>query len=182
MKLSDILDFIDDSDKFIITVEGHEVTFLDEYGLSCGDNAHFFVAGNEFGATTLIHSSHFENAWGAWIDSCPTIEESELPEAYGVPDSPEIKAWKESHPSPPPYSSDGWRPWCDAMRAEEKRIFKAWSDDMHAGLREYPELSEGYEYQSNASGTGIVNVGHYSWMREADLDEVKVTRKEKTSK
>jgi len=40
-----------------------------------------------------------------------------------------------------------------------------------------PELIEGYEMQSNFSGTGIVNVGHYSWMHEADLDKVVLVRK-----
>lgn len=30
------------------------------------------------------------------------------------------------------------------------------------------ELVEGYEYQSNASGTGIVATGYYGWLRPAD--------------
>jgi len=45
------------------------------------------------------------------------------------------------------------------------------------GERDYPELIEGYEMQDNCSGTGIVNVGHYSWMNEADLSQVDVSRK-----
>ena len=31
---------------------------------------------------------------------------------------------------------------------------------------EYPDLIEGYRYQSNSTGTGIVNVGHYEWFEE----------------
>ena len=31
---------------------------------------------------------------------------------------------------------------------------------------EHPDLLEGYQYQSNATGTGIVNVGHYEWIEE----------------
>jgi hypothetical protein len=34
------------------------------------------------------------------------------------------------------------------------------------------ELIEGYQYQSNSSGTGIVNTGHYEWLRKADADEI----------
>ncbi len=36
---------------------------------------------------------------------------------------------------------------------------------------EYPDLSEGYQYQSNSSGTGIVNVGYYEWYREAEASD-----------
>jgi hypothetical protein len=36
-------------------------------------------------------------------------------------------------------------------------------------------LIEGYTYQSNASGTGIVDEGHYSWLNKADLSQVEVT-------
>jgi hypothetical protein len=36
---------------------------------------------------------------------------------------------------------------------------------------DWPELVEGYEMQSNCSGTGIVDVGHYAWLREMDRDD-----------
>jgi hypothetical protein len=34
------------------------------------------------------------------------------------------------------------------------------------GWREYPDLIEGYTYQSNFSGTGIVATGHCEWLHE----------------
>lgn len=40
----------------------------------------------------------------------------------------------------------------------------AWEGE-YAREGEYRELEEGYQYQSNASGTGIVNAGHYEWSR-----------------
>ncbi len=51
------------------------------------------------------------------------------------------------------------------------------SYDGHAMLAECegPDIIEGYEHQSNASGTGIVSMGHYSWMNAADLDLVEVS-------
>ena len=90
--LAEVIDFIDDPDQFTITYTKHgcetTVEFTDSYGLSCGSNGEWFVAGHEFGATILIHASSFEDAWGEWIDNSPTIEESEVPEAYGIDDSP----------------------------------------------------------------------------------------------
>jgi hypothetical protein len=29
-----------------------------------------------------------------------------------------------------------------------------------------PDLVEGYHYQSNVTGTGIVNMGHYAWLEQ----------------
>lgn len=176
--LKDILDFIDSPDDFTIEVDGHAVKLIDDYGMSCGSNAEWYVAGHEFGPCVLVHAKGFESAWEAWIDESPTIAESELTEAYGVPDSEEIETWKEKNPAPPYYSGD-WREWADRLHAEEKRILAVWGDAAHAGEREYPELIEGYEYQSNASGTGIVDVGCYAWMNEADLSKITITRKEK---
>ena len=181
MNLADILDFIDDPSKFTLTVDGHEVKFQDEYGLSRGSNGEFFVAGHEFGATVLIHASGFDSAWEAWIDERETIPESELPEAYGVDDMPEMAAWKEVNPYPRHCGAGPeFQAWADRKNAEAMRILQARERAARESDGEYPDLIEGYEYQSNASGTGIVDVGHYAWMNEADLSKVEVTRKEKS--
>jgi hypothetical protein len=179
MILQDLLDFIDRNDDFELEYDGHKVTFYDDYGISCGSNAEWFVAGHEFGASFLIHACSFEAAWEVWIDESPTIPESELTEAYGVPDSDEISTWREKNPVPPYHEREAWSAWFDAKHVEEKRILTAWDDASRARERDYPGLIEGYEYQSNSSGTGIVDVGHYAWMNEADLSKVVVTRKVK---
>jgi hypothetical protein len=176
--LAEVIDFIDDSDSFKLEYDGHEVKFLDLYGLSCGSNGEWFVAGHEFGATILVHADSFESAWEEWIDESPTIEESDLPDAYGIDETPEMASWEESHPAPFGAGSD-FSAWAELMHAEAMRILQAWDRDARDGTRkDYPELIEGYEYQSNATGTGIVDVGHYSWMNEADLDLCVITRKE----
>lgn len=36
---------------------------------------------------------------------------------------------------------------------------------------DYPELVDGYYMQSNCSGTGIVDIGHYAWLREMTHDD-----------
>jgi hypothetical protein len=173
MNLQDILDFIDDPSKFVLTVNGDEVKFQDEYGLSCGSNGEFFVAGYEWGPSVLIHARSFESAWDAWINECETIPESELPEAYGVDDMPEMAAWKEVNPYPRHCGAGPeFQAWVERKNAEAMRILQA-----RDAAGEYPELIEGYEMQSNCSGTGIVDVGHYAWMNEADLAKVEVSRK-----
>jgi hypothetical protein len=179
MILADLLDFIDDSKAFTLEYDGHTVEFQDEYGLSCGSNGEWFVAGHEFGACVLIHARGFESAWEAWIDESPTIPESELPEAYGIDETAEMLAWKDVNPSPRHCGAGPeFQAWADRKNAEAIRILQAWDEAARAGERDdYPELIEGYEYQSNASGTGIVDVGHYAWMNEADLTKVEVIRK-----
>jgi hypothetical protein len=170
--LAEVIDFIDDPSAFKLEHEEHELTFHDDYGLSCGSNGEWFLAGYEFGASVLIHSSNFSDAWDTWIDECKTIPVDEMTEAYGIDDTPEMAAWKETHPAPQYFSTE-WAAWCAAKATEAKRILK------DCEPKDGWELIEGYEYQSNATGTGIVDVGHYAWMREADLSEITITRKEK---
>ena len=39
----------------------------------------------------------------------------------------------------------------------------------------FVELAEGYCYQSNFTGTGIVDEGHYAWLREIDAAWLRAT-------
>lgn len=182
--LADILGFIDDPDKYRITIDGHEVKFIDDYGLSCGSNGEWFVAGHEFGPHVLVHASDFEGAWEAWIDESPTIPKEELIEAYspggdkGSFFDEAIDAYRSAS------ASFQYGRWTDEDWAKIKASAKSALDAMASaaggpqGSDEYPEIVQGYELQSNASGTGIVDVGDYA-MNEADLSKVEVTRKEK---
>lgn len=182
--LKDILDFIDNPEDFTLlqTEDGreHEIKLIDDYGLSCGSNGQFFLAGAEFGATHLIHASSFGAAWGAWIDESPTIDQDEVFEAYGIDDCKEMAAWKDTHPAPMTmFDHSEWEAWIAGKKAEALRILAQWDADAGQGLRQdYPELIEGYEMQDNSSETGIVDVG-YSWMREDDLSLITIARKNK---
>lgn len=97
----------------------------------------------------VIRARSFETAWEIAIDECATIPESEVPEAYGF------------------YSSD---------HADPAKALRDAADAAHAGLGEYPELVEGYEYQSNCTGTGIVDVGRYAWLREMTREDCATIR------
>jgi hypothetical protein len=54
-------------------------------------------------------------------------------------------------------------------------------EEMLAHEGEWPELIEGYHYQANFSGTGIVSVSHYEWLRayeSGDSETVRLTIRE----
>lgn len=182
MKLSELVDFLDDPSEFEILYKGSKVKYLNEAG-TISDSSRFFVAGFEFGAHVLVHvesyrnGEGFESAWSAWIDESETIPESELIEAYQVDgDTPEDMARKEIATAEenegrdvPRYFSPEFDAHCERVKARAIEILKS-RDDW--------DLVEGYEYQSNSSGTGIVSLGHCAWMNEADLDDIEIVRKE----
>lgn len=80
----------------------------------------WYLFGREFGPEWLVRADSFQSAWEIVVDEMPTINESEVEEAY------------------------------------------------YLGDDEQETLHEGYEYQSNASGTGIVDIGHDAWQEEID--------------
>jgi hypothetical protein len=89
---------------------------------------------NEHGACAVVHASDLHDAWDAWIDNAPTIDPSEVCEAYGLTqkDFDAIDCWDNG-----------------------------------------PNLCEGYTYQSNASGTGIVDTGHNTWLQVATVESLR---------
>lgn len=184
MTLAIILGFIEDPDRYVIKCNDHEVKFIDDYGLSCGTNGSFFVVGNEFGATHLIHASSYEDAWDAWLDEQPTIAEDGLIEAYS-PGNEKGSFLDEAIDVYPGRSEGRWteEDWTK-IRASAKAALDAMASAASGpqGSGEYPELVEGYEFQSNTSGTGVVDVGHYTTINEADLSQFEVTPKEPEKK
>ena len=180
MKLSELIGFLTEPEKYTITYRGHEVKYLNE-ACTYDDDSRFFVAGHEFGATHLIHVESrregFEQAWGLWIDESPTIPEKELIEAY-CPSHDKGSFLDEAIDAYPGRGEGRWtdEDWAKIRENARKALADA-DDSARNEDGEYPELVEGYEHQDNASGTGIVDVGHYAWMNEADLDDVEITLK-----
>lgn len=177
LKLQDAIDLFDDSSDFTFAVNHGDrlvdVKFQDDYGLGGRDVASFFLAGFENGPQMLIHARSFEAAWEAWIDELPTIPESEIPEAYGMCD--EFRDEYEKTDPCPPFRGGAVGEGYDAWQARfHAAAIKELREREDAG--EEVRLEEGYEYQSNASGTGIVDVGHYAWMNEIDASDIVVRR------
>lgn len=162
-----VLAFLRGDEGVAIMIGDREVEFIDDYGIDSGGGVQWYVVSNEFGPTCLVHACGYEDAWSAWLDEQPTIPESELPHAYNVYDSTEMRVWREANPLPA-FGSGEWQAYRDAERAEIERVF---------GLRNNWELVEGFEFQNNGSGTGIVDVGLYATMGEADLSQIVIARR-----
>lgn len=55
-------------------------------------------------------------------------------------------------------SDEAWGEWLDSLPP----ISDAEMEDAFEGVT----LFEGYEHQPNATGTGVVDVGHHAWIRQ----------------
>ncbi len=93
--------------------------------------------GHEYGVLMFVRAQSFEDAYSIAIDESPTIDEADVPEAYGF-EGPDAREQLDA-----------------AVAAAD------------AGDGEWPELVEGYVYQDNGSDTGIVAESPYAWLREA---------------
>lgn len=191
MKLSDLLAFIETPTDFDLLYRGNRVGYLNEDGAAFDDDAKFFIASNDaYGEDlVLIHvqayrGDGFEPAYEQWIDSMPTVEADDLPDAYLVPGAESYQTFddlaRESMPDMPKseYGNTLYTgPEADAWSAQKKalaaKLLKEAFDAAQA-TGNYPSEAEGY--RMNSSGE-IVDVGHYENIREADLDEVTIVRK-----
>ena len=186
-RLSDALDFFEDSDAFTFGLaEGEnggdekDLIFLDDSGLSSRSPDSFFACGYEHGATHLIHARSFEAAWEAWVDELPTIPASELIEAYGIVDDYRDE-YEKIDPAPAwgpgGAGSPEWNAWHARFAAACHVELQRRDAAAREGKNDYPELIEGYEMQSNCSGTGIVDMSYYAWMREVDPSDIVIARR-----
>ena len=161
----------------------------------------YWVYGNECGTSLVIRCDGECSAYDIAIDESPTIEPDEIPEAYGfyfmqakscfAPDNGEpwyilcdtnfhgkeigeivsesvLKCTGDRRCLGDYVEIDGF--WKFFLEFPTKEAAIASAMDY---INKHPlELIEGYQYQSNSSETGIVNVGHYEWLREANADEI----------
>lgn len=168
---------------------------VDGYGYSAnGYNSKLFAICHEYGYCHLVHCDNESEAWETSVDESSTIAEDEVIEAYGF----YLMQAKSC------FSPDCGEPWyvlCDTNFHENdigevvsESVLKCTGDRLTIGvafsskedaitfclefIRERElDLVEGCEYQSNDSGTGIVNTGHYGHMREVAWSDLVVTRK-----
>ncbi len=166
MTLKRLIEILDDSSKSKFSVRDRErlvkVNFIDDYGLGCSKyNAKFYLFYNEFGYTDLVHADNETSAWEAWIDEQETVPMEEVHEAYGAYDAMRDYMIQKG------YEDDRHlRDFCN----RNCPLFFRWKNAQEHEM----DLIEGYHYQSNFTGTGIVDVGHYVGIREASLEEVVV--------
>ena len=138
---------------------GHPIQTYDD----CGEA--LYVYGKEYGASMIINANSWEAAYGIAIDESATIPEEEVFEAYGS-----FEWLRESMPELWPEYFQVYRKPGEGKSMGPQTVadilFAMHCEKLLAEDEEYPELQEGYQYQSNASGTGIVETGYYEWLQE----------------
>jgi len=145
----------------------------------------FFDYGHEFGTMLVIRTDDESTAYDIAIDESTTIEPDEVPEAYGF----YLMQAKSC------FAPDNGEPWYICSDVENhgetvsETILKCRGDRQCIGgefdsrgaaidfalryIRDHDiNLIEGYRYQDNSTGTGIVNTGHYEWIRVANANEI----------
>ena len=156
----------------------------------------YFAYGHEFGTSLVIRTDNESTAYEIAIDESPTISLDEVPEAYGFYFMQAKSCFAPDKGGPWYICSD-----TEFGQMVSETVLKCTGDRKCIGryeeiegfwkfLPEFPSreaalqfalefiqehacgLIEGYQYQSNYSGTGIVNVGHYEWLRAANADEI----------
>jgi hypothetical protein len=170
---------------------------IDDYGYSVGGhNAKLFVVSHEFGASAVIHAQHDSEAWDAYIDEEKTIDTSELHEAYGFYLMQACKCFEQNLTAP-------WYVLCDRSFHDDsigeivsEAVLKCTGDRLTVGgaftTKEHAQqfalefacenecaVIEGYKQQSNSSGTGIVNVGHYTRIEPLPWNKLVIRHKPK---
>ena len=81
---------------------------------------------------------------------------------------------------------DAYGVWVDLQQTiAESEVWEAYGyDTVEAYVKfcdgdnngDWPDLIEGYRYQDNTTGTGIVNVGDYEWQAEVKTSTVELVR------
>lgn len=141
--------------------------------------------GHEYGIVRIIRADSYESAYGIAVDESPTIEPDELHEAYGFYLMQACR-WCDVKSKAPFYvlsdhdehgemvsektlvCNGDRRSIADApTKKEALALAKAYISEHEM------DVIEGYSQQDNASGTGIVNVGDYEWLREITETELK---------
>lgn len=173
MKVS-VKDFVDASDN----PEQFDWYYYDEsrdqyekvkfYQDATGLDERFYLFGREYGAEMIVSCYDGDGtAHGIWLDELTPIEYEEVHEAYNAFDK--LLEYMEAKGYENDQQLRGFcNRWC-------KFYFNV--DTKEDGAWDRWELDEAYQYQPNATDTGIVYAGHYEWMREIDPSEVYFERK-----
>ncbi len=171
MKAEDIAEAYENPEKQRWAYNGRELPVVFEE-TSLSDASWYVASRDAYGSPDmLILAGSWESAYEAWIDESPTITEDELPEAYLVPGADSYQTFDDLarenlEKLNPKTEGESWEAYHARVVAEGLRLLRALPNDA------CPELAEGYRYQSNFTGTGIVDGGHYETMSEIDSEDV----------
>jgi hypothetical protein len=148
--------------------------------LEASHGGKLYLAGHEWGVTHLIKAANESDAHAEWLDNQPTVPEDELYEAYGFPTNELydrfcelskagldaayawVKWWNEDEQSPRNKCVHNVMNICTYPNRWQEIELNT------SGItvpNDFPMLIEDYDYQPNFSGTGVVNIGQYHWMK-----------------
>ncbi len=146
------------SDKEIVNVKWYKVDIpFEDFGMG-----RLFVISNEFGPCFVSRNLNMCDAHEDYLDHANPIEEDELLEAYSVFDT--MADWLCQKNQIDRNNRSEWLRVCKFIDAWKEDFFQFMvkSDDYDM------ELCEGYQYQPNASGTGVVWEGHHLHISEVE--------------
>lgn len=137
-----------------------------------------FVIEAEGNWLALITARNEQDAWGCYVDLCPTIAPEDLPEAYGFHISQPGRYFDDKTGAPYLLISkhdeigtlqdvDGWKGHRRVVGSYESRE-AAESACMEIAADNQLDIIEGYEHQGNSTDTGIVNTGHSQHISQFD--------------
>ena len=143
-------------------------------------NGECYVFRNTFGVECIVCANGESAAWETMVDESKPIDQDELHEAYGLylmqakscfaPDNGEdwyVLLNTNFHDKGSIVSESTLK--CNGDRLTTGHVFATKQDAIEHALEFIQEneldLIEGYEYQSNSTGTGIVSIDHNTQMR-----------------
>lgn len=147
----------------------------------------FYAYGNEFGLSQIILCDSEQSAYEIAIDESPTIEPADVIKAYGFYLMQACRYNDHEGKKTAPFyvlsdhDEHGESTSESVLFCTGDRLTIGGSFDDEQSAIDYAmsyiaeheiDLIEGYQYQSNASDTGIVSVSYYEWLREATDSEI----------
>lgn len=166
MKLSEFHKLANTSShKLKFTLDNRELKLIDDYGFPDGK---LFIVGREYGPEYIVCARTESDAFEAWVDSIPPIPLEEVHEAYNAFDK--LVEYLESKGHENNYATR-----CFASRWAKTFFQIDTRNANYTGAWDRWEIDEAYHYQSNATDSGIVNLGHYAWIRNADEFDIEVS-------
>lgn len=166
--LDEALEWLDDGELRIDSAELNGDPLTVHY--DSGNTDRLFLWENQ-GEEFLIASDSWESAWECAVDESETVPLDEVFEAYGFESEAEFQAvGRWCNEADPRTARDRQvianllhrlRTSCDVVNWNGR------APESPEELTEYPSVGEGYEYQANSSGSGIVST-LYAALREVD--------------
>lgn len=128
----------------------------------------WFIFGFEFGPVMVVLARSMQTAYDCFVDLQPPISDEELVDAYNVYDRFLIVMQNRGHDN-----NIALRKFCHNWLPVYSKIVYSRHDDSRYAADQL-ELDEGYVFQSNSTGNGIVYLGDYFWEKEVERSDYDV--------